>query len=227
LILPIDTKKHSFSEVEIHPDLIAKRTLLFILFLFYSSNTFAQPSSIADNEESLFIDLGTGFSVAQNSFTNTWDPYPSLDFALRPALYNGYLEAGARFTRFEGMAPTATDSDFSSLFLYMGWSYPFAISSRLSIAPAIRFGNNLMIFDQAEVFTNESGSQRFVTDTSENEFAYELALRSQFQLAGRWYIHAELSYNRTITEFPLPAGLLSAGLSYEIPQPNWLKSILR
>ncbi len=206
---------------------MVKRALFFILLLYCSSNIFAQSSVSTDKEDSFFIDLNSGISIAQNSFTNTWDPYPSLDFALRPAFYSGYLEAGARYTRFEGMAPTLTDSDFNSLFLYVGWSYPIAISSQFSIAPAIRFGNNLMIFDQAEVFTNESGSQRFVTDTTENEFAYEFALRGQLQITGRWHIHAELSYNRTITEFPLPVGLLSAGLSYAIPQPNWLNRILR
>lgn len=206
---------------------MVKRALFFILLLLCSSNTFAQSSFLADQEDSFLIDLKSGFSIAQNSFTNTWNPYPSLDLALRPAFYSGYIESGVRYTRFEGMAPTLTDSDFNSLFLYVGWSYPIAISSRFSVAPAIRFGNNLMIFDQAEVFTNESGSQRFVTDTTENEFAYELALRSQWQISGRWHIHAELSYNRTITEFPLPVGLLSAGLSYAIPQPNWLNKILR
>lgn len=198
------------------------KKFLFILFLCcFTHKISAQPG------EQVFIDLDTGFSIIHNSFTDTWDPYPAAHVNFRVPFYSGQLEAGIRYTRFEGSAPTTTDSDFHSIFLNVGWNYPINITSRYQISPAVRFGNNLMLFDESEVFINNSGTERFITDQRESEFAYELALRSQFQLSKRWYINATLSYNRTLTFFPLPVTLFSVGISRSFQQPLWLKNFIK
>ncbi len=201
-----------------------RKLLTFIILLAWSTPVHAQTNS---DIEKVYIDLNTGFSIIQNSFTDTWDPYPALRLNLRLPFYAGQLEGGVRYTRFEGYAPTPTDSDFHSFYLYVGYSYPFEINSWFRIAPVIRFGSNLMVFDEAEVYTNKKGTEQFITDKAESEFAYELALRNQFQITDGWYIHAVLSYTRTFTYYPLSVTLFSVGISYSFSQPDWLKDFIQ
>ncbi len=127
--------------------------------------------------------------------------------------------------RFNGMAPTDTDSDYNSFFLHLGWFYPFQITEQYQIMPGIRFGGNLMIFDESETF--ERGPFRYVTDANEAEFAYELTLRNQYQITERLYLHATVSYNRTLTYFPLPLTMISGGISFSFDQPQWLKNFVQ
>ena len=196
-----------------------------VLLLFVANSMIAQSSN--SGTKAMFIDIGSGLSVANNSFTNTWDPSPSLQLNIRAPFYNSQLEAGVQYIRFKGNAPTPTDSDFHSVFLHVGWLYPIHFSEQFTVSPVVRFGGNLMAFDEPEVFTSPNGAQEFVTDPREFEFAYELALRNQLQITDRWYIHATLSYNRTLTEIPLPVTMVSAGISYSIDQPKWLKTLLQ
>ncbi len=199
---------------------------IFCLLLLLIATAPAMAQSASD-ERKVFIDLNTGFSVTENSFTETWDAYPALRLNLRLPFYAGRIEGGLRYTRFEGHAPTSTDSDFRSIYIYLGYSYPFKITSRYSISPTLHFGNNLMIFDESEVFTNQSSTERYATDQTESELTYELALRNQFQIFDRWYLHAVLSYNRTFTYYPLSVTFFSIGISYSFPQPGWLKNIIK
>ncbi len=203
---------------------MAKQFLSCLLLFAWVSVASAQSDRSRDQ---VYIDLNSGFSIIDNAFTNTWDPYPPVHLNVRVPFYAGQLEGGLRYIRFEGFAPTETDSDFHSLFMHVGYSYPVALTDWFTIAPAMRFGNHLMIFDESEDYTTESGSQRYTTDIRESEFAYELALRNQFKLNNRWHLHAVLSYNHTLTYFPLSLTLFSVGVSYAFPEPNWLKDFIR
>lgn len=198
---------------------------LFIFFLLVIGiSSFAQP--VQQSKEHVYIDFNSSFSIVENSFTQTWDPLPGLQLNVRAPFYAGQLEAGLRYTRFMGSAPSETDSDFHSVFAHIGWNYPVKITSRFEIDPSIRFGNHFMLFDESAVFTNNSGSERFVTDQSESEFAYEISLRNQFSLTENWHLSASISYNRTLTFFPLPVTLFSLGVSRSFEQPRWLKKFI-
>ena len=196
-----------------------------MLLLFVAINVIAQSSK--SGTKKMFIDVGSGLSIAGNSFTDTWDPSPSLQLNIRAPYHGSQLEAGVRYIRFQGYAPTPTDSDFHSVFFHVGWLYPIHLSEQFTVSPVVRFGGNLMAFDEPEVFTSPNGAHEFVTDPREFEFTYELALRNQLQITSQWYIHATLSYNRTLTEIPLPLTMISAGISYSIDQPKWIKTLLQ
>lgn len=199
---------------------------LFYIFigLSMSGSALAQTASADQN---VYIDLQTGLTFSQNDFTRTWEAAPAFHLNVRVPFYTGQVEGGFRYTRFNGFAPSQTDSDFTSVFIYAGYTYPLKITSWLYLLPAIRFGNNLMIFDEAEVYTGGNGDFRFVTDRVESEFAYELALGGQFQLTEHLYIHTALSYNRTLTYYPLEVTLFSIGISYSFTQPDWIKDFIQ
>lgn len=202
------------------------KKLLPLLAILYGSAVIpasAQPVPGAPQPMKLSVHSGTVLS--SNEFTQTWSPRPGLHLNLRVPYHRIYLELGSRYMRFEGEAPTETDSDFHSILFYLGAAYPVAVTERFSISPAVRFGNNLMIFDEPEVF--EKGSFRFKTDPAEMEFSYELALRNEFMITDRWSVHAALSYNRTLTNFAIPLTMISAGVSYAFPEPRWLKNFLQ
>lgn len=84
-----------------------------------------------------------------------------------------------------------------------------------------------MIFDAPAVFTNNSGTEQFVTDQSESEFSYELALQNRLQISDRWALHFTLSYNRTLTYYPLSSTFLSVGISRSFVQPTWLQTFFK
>lgn len=200
-----------------------KKVLLVVLLIFAGQAGMAQPSEPVNQE--ILINLNTGISVANISFTDTWEPQPALHLNMQVPFYKTRLEAGARYIRFIGRAPTETDSDYNSFFLHLGWLYPLQLTSRYKIMPAIRFGGTLMLFDESETY--ESGPFRYVTDPNEFEFAYEIALRNEFQVSDHFYLHATVSYNRTLTEIPLPITLISAGVSFSFDEPTWLKNFIQ
>lgn len=202
-----------------------KRLAVIFLLLCCGNKGVAQTTELQD--ERLFVDLNTGLSVINNSFTDTWEPSPAGHLNVRLPFYTGQLEAGLRYTRFNGNAPSKKDSDFHSIYIHLGWNYPINVSSWYQVSPTLRFGNHLMLFDESAVFTNNAGTERFVTDQSESEFAYELALQNQIQLSDHWYINATVSYNRTLTFFPLPVTLFSIGITRSFTQPTWLKKFIR
>ena len=128
-------------------------------------------------------------SVSETSFTEVWEPSQSLKINIRVPFYESQLEAGARHTYFNGNAPSETNSDFRSIFLHLGYLYPVDISPSVSISPLLRFGGNLMKFDEPEIFTNPESGEDFITDTSEFEFTYEIGLLSQFQISNHSLEH--------------------------------------
>jgi hypothetical protein len=183
--------------------------------------------AVAQHSNQVFVDLNSGLSIAQNSFTDTWDPYPAGHLNVRVPFYAGQLEAGVRYTRFKGDAPSDRDSDFHSIFIHAGYSYPIQITNRYRLAPTLRFGNNQMIFDSSNIFTNQAGTEEFVTDQTESEFAYEFALRNGIRLSKHWQLNATLSYNRTLTFFPLSVTRISVGITYAFNEPEWLKDFVK
>lgn len=200
-----------------------KKALLLLLFILAGRAGLAQPSGTGNQD--ILINLNTGLSVVNNSFTNTWEPKPALHLNMQVPFYRTRLEAGARYMRFNGMTATETDSDFNSFFLHLGWLYPVHLTPKIKIMPGLRFGGNLMLFDESETY--ESGPFRYVTDPNEFEFAYEIALRNEFQLSDHFYLHATVSYNRTLTKIPLPVTLISAGVSFSFDQPTWLENFVK
>lgn len=203
------------------------RKQFFGFFLWMMTANIAAAQSNAPAKK-VFIDLNTGFSIENNNtFTNTWDPLPAIHLNIRLPFYIGKFEGGARYIRYDGFAPSQTDSDFSSVYMYLGYGVSFKISSWYRIEPVIRFGNNLMIFDEAEHYVNNAGTEQFTTDRNESEFALELVLRNQFQITNHLYLNTELSYNHTFTFHPLPVTLFSVGISYSFWEPNWLKTFIQ
>lgn len=199
-----------------------KKILIPVLLLTGIQPALSQPSS-----NSVYVDLYSGLSIRDNQFTSTWSPSPSINLNVRVPFYESQLEGGAQYIRFKGDAPTETDSDFHSTFLHVGWLYPLHITDDFSAGPAIRFGGTLMLFDESEVIENENGTQQFITDQQEFEFAYELALQGQYRLFDQLYITTSISYNRTLTEIPLEFTMVSAGFSFAFNEPEWLKKFVR
>lgn len=197
---------------------------LFCIFLVFGM-TRAVFGQAQETPKKIFIGFNTSLTVNQNDFTNTWEASPAYHLNIQLPFYAGYLEGGVRYTRFKGYAPTNTDSDFSSYYLYIGYNYPLRIASWYYLVPTLRIGNNLMAFDESESY--DDGPYNFTTDQTESEFAYELALRNRFILSDHWSLNAAISYNHTFTYYPLEITQISFGIAYSFQQPAWLKDIFQ
>lgn len=202
------------------------KRVIFVLLVFWCSTIHNAQSQELPNDV-LYVDLNSDFSIINNSFTNTWDPSPAGHLNIRVPYHATQLEAGIRYTRFSGNADSEEDSDFHSLFIHFGINYPIKLAPGYHIAPALRFGNHFMLFDEPVVFTNNSGTERFTTDQTESEFSYEFALQNQIKLNDRWSVNATVSYNRTLTFFPLSVTLFSVGISRSFAQPPWFKKFMQ
>jgi|GEM_PF-899701 len=204
-----------------------KRYLLLLALLCISLPGFAQDSS----HNTISFDLGGSASIANNTFTNTWNPSLSPQLGLRLNYHFGSLEAGVRYTSFEGGRSDFADTDkssFTSFFIYAGWEYPFEISSHFILAPGFRFGNSYLTFDHPPTYPPSGSFGEYKFDAHESEFAYELFMRLQYSPTdGPWSIYSSLSYNRTLTYHTMPLGLISVGISRSFATPTWLKDFLK
>lgn len=202
-----------------------KRFTLALLILWFYNMAGAQAQQ--SQKDVFYVDLNTGFSLINNSFTEMWDPAPAAQLNIRIPYHATQLEVGLRYTRFEGDAPSDEDSDFQSFFFHLGFNYQIRVTQDYHIAPTLRVGNNFMIFNESAVFTNNSGTERFVTDQAESEFSYELALQNHINLSDKWSVNATISYNRTLTFYPLRVTLFSVGITRSFSQPFWFKKFIK
>src|SRR5699024_10257196 len=202
-----------------------KQLFCVFLWLMLTATAYAQSNS---SNSAVYIDLNTGFLFSNNKeFGNTWRSFPALHANIQIPFYASRVEAGVRFTRYNGYTATEPDADFSSFYFYVGYGYPFKITSWYNLMPVFRLGRNLMLFDESAVYVNNDASEKFITDQSESEIAYELVLRNQLKITNRWFLNAELSYNHTFTYHPIPVTLFTIGVSYSFSQPHWLQDIIQ
>lgn len=207
--------------------MIKKRYFLLTLFLGLTLLVQAQNKMYDD----IHVDLSGATSVLQNSFSNSWEASPGVKIAVRANYHLGQLEAGGRFTRFSSDNINYKEAAFTSYFIYIGWQYNIKIAKNLTLSPGLRFGDNLMFFNDNPTYTpdeDHKGGGVYEFNSTESEFGYELFGRLEYTLEkSPWSFQTSFSYNRTLTYHPLPVGYISFGISRSFSSPNWLKNFLQ
>lgn len=197
------------------------KKILFICYLIFLAEGGAQAQS--NHLKHIYLDLDAGLSVAENSFTRSWDQPFTFNLESRIDFYNGQLGGGIRYARFNASQQLGEAAGFQSFFAYLGWEYILNISEHWGLQPGLRFGNNFMLFDEAQTFT---APWTYTLDDEESEFSYELFLRTNVNIPRTsWSIYATFSYNRTLTYHPLSTGLISIGVSRSFNTPSWVKEV--
>lgn len=164
--------------------------------------------------------------VAGNSILDHWDYTPGATLELRSPYYRGEFEAAARFVRYR--ADSFDNSSFRSIYVYIGWFYPFQISGRFSVAPGIRIGNHFLRQDHIKkYFLDEDDTNPYTFQRNESEFAYEIGLRSEFKISSNYKMHISASYNRTPINIPFAKTYTSFGVVRTFSTPGWLKRVVR
>ncbi|MCW9709216.1 outer membrane beta-barrel protein [Fodinibius salsisoli] len=187
-----------------------------------------------DSYRQLSLDVGGATSILENTFSQHWNPSPSLHLGGRINYHLGNLEAGVRYTDYSANDPSyegrnpAEEVRFTSYFVYIGWEYPFTLSEGLTFAPGLRFGNNFLTFKNTKTYPPDGSFGEYVFDPKESEFTYELLTRLEYSLGDSpWALYSTFSYSRTLTYHPMTVGLLSVGVSYSFSTPGWIKNFLQ
>lgn len=84
-----------------------------------------------------------------------------------------------------------------------------------------------MHFKKAKVYTSPRAGWKYTFDNKESEFTYALSLGAEYHITDRWSVNTSLSYERTLTYYPLSVAFLSAGVRYSFSSPGWVKRALQ
>lgn len=201
-----------------------KYRMVHILSLFL----FSAPAVISAQQPFQTFDAGLSGDLITggNSILDHWDYTPGVTLELRSPYYRGEFEAATRFVRFRD--GSFENSSFRSYYVYLGWFYPIRISERFSAAPGIRIGNHFLIQDHIKkYFLGEEDTNPYTFQRDESEFAYEIALRTEYRLSDAYKLHFSASYNRTLINIPFSVIYTSIGITRTINTPGWLKRIVR
>lgn len=177
-----------------------------------------------------FQTFDAGFSgdliVGGNSILDHWDYTPGATFELRSPYYRGEFEAATRFVKFRD--GSFENSSFRSIYIYIGWFYPFRISDRFSVAPGVRIGNHFLWQDHIKkYYSGPDDTNPYTFHRNESEFAYEIALRSEFRISSNYKAHLTASYNRTPINIPFEINYTSFGITRTFNTPGWLQRVVR
>jgi hypothetical protein len=198
-----------------------KKTFLLLCLIHSASGLVNAQNAF----ETVSVAVGGDVVMAGNTIINHWDASPGFTLDLRSPYHKGEFEAGARYIRYNEYS--FADSGFRSVFVYLGWHYPFRITGRLSLAPGFRIGNHFLYQDNAREYYADPPGDPFIFHEDESEFAYEAGLRLQYDISSDYSMYVYSSYNRTLLEIPYSVAHATFGISRTFSTPGWLQKFVR
>ncbi len=165
--------------------------------------------------ETLEVRAGGMLNVNRNFLHAFWREGYGGEAAIATPFYLGYAEVGGAFHRYRVEQPTVPA--FNALLLYAGWGLGLDVAGRLRLEGGGRIGNYRMSFDEVT----------FTGVRNESELALLLHTRVTVRAAGPVSVYAAGSYMKVYTFVRLNLWYVSAGLSYRLRSPGWLKDFLR
>ncbi|MFQ5572597.1 MAG: hypothetical protein ACE5G0_23230 [Rhodothermales bacterium] len=153
-------------------------------------------------------------NMNKNFLHDFWDQGFGGELSIATPFYLGYAEAGGAFHRYRVAQPTVPA--FNALLFYAGWGLGTDLGSVARIEGGARIGNYRMSFDE-DTFTGVK---------NESELALMLHTRLAVRPFGPVSLHVSGSYMQVYTFVRLKLWYVSAGLSYRMRSPRWLKEML-
>ncbi len=199
----IVVKKFSF--ISTFPPL----TVITILLLMVDS-PHAQSMEAFDS-----LEIGVQYVVNtnRNVFHDFWAPGRGIDAFIETPFYYGAVQAGLHAFPFYGQETSI--SDFQTVFVYLKWGLRWSLLNKLDWFNHISIGSSIMIFDKAQ------GYSRY-----ENELGMGLDSGVSYPVYKNIAINFSGSYNVIFTHKQIKLAFLSAGMSYSLSTPGWLKAFL-
>ena len=184
--------------------------LTFILPIAGQAQSFqAQPF------ETVAIRVGGTANVYENFLHVFWERGVGGEASVATPFYLGYVEAGGAFHRYGVVQPTVPA--FDAVLVFAGWGLRLDLAERLWIEAGPRIGTYRMTFDEVT----------FTGVKNESELMLGVGARASLRLAGPLAVHAGGSYQKVYTFVRLNLWYATAGLSYRLRSPEWLKDVLR
>ncbi len=161
--------------------------------------------------------LGGAQNVNRNFLHTFWKPGIGGEFSMATPFYLGYAEFGGAYHRYRVDQPAVPA--FGAVLLYAGWGLDVEVVQRLRFESGLRVGNYRMTFDDEDV--------PFAGVKNESELALLVNARVALRPAGPVSVYVGGSYTKVYTFLRLNLWYVSAGLSYRLHSPEWLKEFLR
>lgn len=199
----------------------SKKAFLLILLLVLMT----QIGSAQNAFDTFDAGISGNVIINNNSLLDNWNPTAGAVLEARTPYYTGEMEAGVRLNYFsEGQFE---NSGFRSIFVFIGWSYPFDVTDRLTLSPGFRLGNHFMWQDNTKEYYAEPAGNAFVFHRNESEFAYETQIRIAYEITAETKLQASASYNRTAIQIPLTLVYAEVGIAQTFNSPEWLKKLVK
>ena len=199
----IVVKKFSF--ISTFPPL----TVITILLLMVDS-PHAQSMEAFDS-----LEIGVHYVVNtnRNVFHDFWAPGRGIDAFIATPFHYGSVQAGFQVFPFYGREMVF--SDFQTVFVYLKWGMRWSLLNKLDWFNHIGVGSNIMIFEKGW------GYNRY-----ENELGMGFDSGVSYPVYKNIAINFSGSYNIIFTRKRIKLAFLSAGMSYSLSTPGWLKAFL-
>ncbi len=154
-------------------------------------------------------------NVNRNFLHEFWRAEPGGGLNLTTPFYLGVAEAGGILHRYR--AKSGAVPRFDALLIYVGWGLGLKVAPRLQWQNGFRVGNYRMMFDE----------DTFAGERNESELALAFRSSLRFRLSERVAVRVSGSYMKVFTFHRLKLFHVSAGVSYRMRTPGWLREFLR
>ncbi len=163
--------------------------------------------------DSLEIGVQYVVNTNRNVFHDFWAPGRGIDAFIETPFYYGAVQAGLHafpfYSRESGVP------DFQIVFIYLKWGQRWTLLNKLDWFNHIGVGSNIMIFEK------EPGHARH-----ESELGVSLNSGVSYPFYRNIAINLSGSYNIIFTRKRIKLAFVSAGMSYSLSTPGWLKAFL-
>lgn len=164
--------------------------------------------------QSVTVYLSGASNVNRERFHDYWQPGYGLDAGARTPFYRGAVELGTSWHRYRSRDDGVPR--FEAFWLYAGWGYSVPVTSWISTFTSVRLGNYLLWFDD-----DTPGLVR------ENELTLGVHGRLSLPINDALSLFAGGTYQKTFTMHRINLWYISAGATYTLRSPSWLKQFLR
>ncbi len=186
---------------------------LFLAGLILTGNLFPLRAQTPPPFTTLEAGLEGVVNTNRNNFHTFWRPGTGMKGYLGTPFYFGEVQAGVQLFSYAARQPGF--SEFESIFIYLGWGYRLSLPGPLALLTGFAIGSNLMIFELAEGYSKH-----------ESELAASLDLGLSYLIRDRWAVNLSSRYQVMFTARPIRLAFLSAGASYLLDTPDWLRIFL-
>ncbi|MBN1300622.1 MAG: hypothetical protein JW995_05355 [Melioribacteraceae bacterium] len=144
-----------------------------------------------------------------------WEANHGAYLSTETNFYTGFIGIGVETQYFESR--NLQQPDYRTLFINISWRYKLEISGKAGISAGVRSGSYLMLFDDSEQSEFEN---------TESELAVSSFVNIDIPVASCLMVNFNSDFITVFTKKRVKLFNASAGLTYIIETPKWIKNVL-